>query len=53
MYHEENENYEKPTINRQSIGLMNKFGGAGHSLPYGNISGVSARELTEQFGSPL
>jgi len=32
---------------------MNKFGGAGHSLPYGNISGVSARELIEQFGSPL
>lgn len=53
MYHEENENYEKPTINRQSIGLMNKFGGAGHSLPYGNISGISVRELIEQFGSPL
>jgi len=53
MYSEENGKYEKPTINRQSIGLMNKFGGAGHSLPYNNISGVPVRELVERFGSPL
>lgn len=53
MRSKENENYEKPTITKHSIGLMNKFGGAGYSLPYDNISGVPVRELVERFGSPL
>lgn len=53
MHDEENENYEKPTITKHSIGLMNKFGGAGYSMPYGNISGVPVRGLVERFGSPL
>ena len=53
MRSKENEDYEKPTINKQSIGLMNKFGGAGNTLPYDNIFGVSASELVEHFGSPL
>ena len=48
-----NVDYEKPTVAKHSVGLMNKFGGAGYSVPYEKISGVPVRELVERFGSPL
>jgi diaminopimelate decarboxylase len=53
MHNRNNHNYEKPTITKHSIGPMNKFLGAEHSLPCDNISDVPVKKLVEQFGSPL
>ena len=53
MAAEMKDTYEKPTITPHSLGLMNKFGGAGDALPFEKISGVPVRELAKRFGSPL
>lgn len=45
--------YEKPTIIRHSVGLMNKFGRLSSQIPYGRIDGVAVRDLVGEFGSPL
>lgn len=47
------ERYEKPTITRHTLGLMNKFGRSAGITPFGHIDGVSVRELVHEFGSPL
>ncbi|MDP2954696.1 MAG: alanine racemase, partial [Chloroflexota bacterium] len=45
--------YEKPTVVKHSLGLMNKFGWFSSSIPHTAIDGVSVRGLVEQYGSPL
>jgi diaminopimelate decarboxylase len=45
--------YEKPTIVKHSVGLMNKFGRPPGSVPYGKIDGVAVTELLARHGSPL
>jgi diaminopimelate decarboxylase len=47
------ERYEKPTIIKHSIGLMNKFGRVRSSVPYGKIDGVNISDLVSNYGSPL
>ncbi|MDQ7779024.1 MAG: alanine racemase [Planctomycetota bacterium] len=45
--------YEKPTIVRHTVGLMNKFGRTSSTFPHGRIDGVPLRQLVDEHGSPL
>lgn len=45
--------YEKPTIVRHAIGLMNKFGRPPAVVPLGTLDGVPVKDLLAQWGSPL
>ena len=45
--------YQKPTIVRHSVGVVNKFGRPPGAIPMTRIEGYEIRELTEKFGSPL
>jgi diaminopimelate decarboxylase len=45
--------YEKPLIERQVSGLINKFGGRGAIRPFDEIDGVSIAGLVQKYGSPL
>ncbi|MBI3270019.1 MAG: alanine racemase [Planctomycetes bacterium] len=45
--------YEKPTILRQAVGMMNKFGRPAAVVPLGSIDGVPVRDLLARWGSPL
>jgi diaminopimelate decarboxylase len=45
--------YERPTLVRHQIGMMNKFARAQAARPYSHVDGVAVRELIERFGSPL
>ncbi len=47
------EAYEKPTIVRHTVGMMNKFGRTSSTFPHGRIDGVPVRPLIEEHGSPL
>ena len=43
----------RPMIRRQFMGSANKFGGFSAPEPMPSIDGVSVKELTKEFGSPL
>ena len=45
--------YIKPTITKQMIGKINKFGGTQNVLIKKHIDGVSIKSLTKKFGTPL
>jgi diaminopimelate decarboxylase len=45
--------YNKPIIERQVTGLINKFGRRGLVAPLDQIDGVPVARLVEEFGSPL
>ncbi|MCA9705316.1 MAG: hypothetical protein KDK70_05675 [Myxococcales bacterium] len=45
--------YERPTLVRHQMGLMNKFGRAQSMQPLEQIDGVSVDELVATYGSPL
>lgn len=45
--------YERPLIRSLNSGLMNKFGKRTEWSPVTEIDGVSVKELTAKFGSPL
>lgn len=45
--------YERPLIRSLNSGLMNKFGKRTEWSPVTHIDGVSVKELTEKYGSPL
>ncbi len=45
--------YERPTLLRHQMGLMNKFGRAQAPKPLTHIDGVSVDELVARYGSPL
>ncbi len=45
--------YERPVINKQYSGMMNKFGSSPVTKPKTDIDGVPVKELTDKFGSPL
>ncbi|MBC8455742.1 alanine racemase [bacterium] len=45
--------YEKPTIVRHTVGVMNKFGRPPATVPLATIEGKSTKQLTEKYGSPL
>ncbi|MBI4023522.1 MAG: alanine racemase, partial [Verrucomicrobia bacterium] len=45
--------YEKPLIERQVAGLINKFGRRGLVRPMDEIDGVSVASLVQRHGSPL
>ena len=45
--------YERPTLIRHQMGLMNKFGRQQATRALAEIDGVSIERLVEQFGSPL
>jgi diaminopimelate decarboxylase len=45
--------YEKPVIERQVSGLVNKFGGRGAVRPLEEIDGVPVADLVQEYGSPL
>lgn len=45
--------YERPTLVRHQMGLMNKFGRAQSMEPLEAIGGVSIEELVATYGSPL
>jgi diaminopimelate decarboxylase len=45
--------YERPTLVRHQMGMMNKFGRAQAMQPMETIDGVSVAELVETYGSPL
>jgi diaminopimelate decarboxylase len=46
--------YERPTIQRHQMGLMNKFGRTAPTMrPQTHIEGVPVEELVAQYGSPL
>jgi len=49
----ENEVYDKPTIIKHSLGLVNKFGKVSSASPHGSIDGFLLSQLIEQYGSPL
>jgi len=45
--------YERPSLVRHQIGLMNKFGRQQRARPMSEIDGVSVDALVERYGSPL
>jgi diaminopimelate decarboxylase len=45
--------YERPIINKQYSGFMNKFGNATVSQPKTEIEDLPVKELVAQYGSPL
>ena len=45
--------YERPTLLRHQMGLMNKFGRAQAQKPLSHIDGVAIDELIARYGSPL
>ncbi len=45
--------YERPTLVRHQMGMMNKFGRAQAMQPLESIDGVSIEELVATYGSPL
>ena len=45
--------YERPVIKTLNKGVSNKFGAQQGFIPHTHVDGVSVRELTEEFGSPL
>lgn len=45
--------YERPTLLRHQMGLMNKFGRAQAHKPLTHIDGVAIDELVARYGSPL
>ncbi len=45
--------YERPTLVRHQMGMMNKFGRAQAMQPLESIDGVSVDELIATYGSPL
>ena len=45
--------YERPSLVRHQIGLMNKFGRQQAAKPLSKIDGVSVEALVAQYGSPL
>jgi diaminopimelate decarboxylase len=45
--------YERPSLMRHQIGLMNKFGRQQPARPMTEIDGVSVEALIAQYGSPL
>jgi len=45
--------YERPVITKHNTGLMNKFGAKTTSGIISEIDGMTVKELTEKFGSPL
>jgi diaminopimelate decarboxylase len=49
----EKKHYEKPFIERQITGLINKFGGRGAIRPLDQIEGVPVSHLVQEYGSPL
>ena len=44
--------YERPTLVRHQMGLMNKFGRAQAMHPLEEIDGVRIDELVATYGSP-
>ncbi|MBL7905452.1 MAG: hypothetical protein JNL22_10565 [Bacteroidales bacterium] len=49
----EKKQYERPHIIKLEAGMPGKFGMRSESLPVTHIDGVSVKELTTNFGSPL
>jgi len=49
----EKRKYERPVITRHNSGMMNKFGRKTTSDIISEIDGVSVKEITEKFGSPV
>ena len=47
------QSYERPVIKPLRSGGLNKFGTSSNKQPVTHIDGVSVKELTEKFGSPL
>jgi diaminopimelate decarboxylase len=47
------EPYEKPSIIKHQVGLMNKFGRLPATIPIDNIEGFPVKDLLKKFGSPL
>ena len=45
--------YERPSVVRHQMGLMNKFGRQQSARVLSSIDGVSIEELVAQYGSPL
>jgi len=45
--------YERPTIVRHQMGLMNKFGRQRAARPLSQIDGVAIDDLVAEYGSPL
>lgn len=45
--------YERPIINKQYSGFMNKFGTSPITTPKTEIDGVAVNQLVEQYSSPL
>ena len=45
--------YERPSIVKTPVGLMNKVGRRGALRPFGEIDGVPIDRLCREFGSPL
>lgn len=45
--------YERPTLVRHQVGMMNKFGRVQALRPVTHIDGAPVDELVERFGSPL
>lgn len=45
--------YERPSVVRHQIGLMNKFGRQQPARPMSKIDGVAVDELVAKYGSPL
>lgn len=47
------EHYQKPTLIKHQMGLMDKFGRIQSIAPMAHIDGLSVSELVEKYGSPL
>jgi diaminopimelate decarboxylase len=45
--------YQRPTLVRHQMGMMNKFSRTQASRPLTHIEGVAVKELVETYGSPL
>ena len=47
------EHYQKPTLIKHQMGLMDKFGRIQSIAPMTHIDGLSVSDLVEKYGSPL
>lgn len=45
--------YERPSITRHAVGVMNQFGRSHSTRPQTHVEGRSLQMLLEEFGSPL
>ena len=50
---EKKEAYQRPTIVKNTQGLVNKFGRLSSATPHTNIDGFSVSDLVQEYGSPL